>query len=280
MKCGWLTLGAVLGLAACTMPSDEGEARFWREAGYTKFEYAKRPQARLHLYLRRPEVESARATVLLLHGGGWAGGAARDMRALGDRLVEKGYAAVIPSYRVHGRHLTTPADAVEDAVSAYAFVVEQADRLGVDPARIALWGRSVGAHLAFWIARSEVAAVARPWRMVFVSGVVDTSVGGYHPPIIDRLEDPLSPADSVVADLPPLFLLHGGADHFNNISVVEQFVAKWRDLGNEATLRMVGGLRHGFYFDYDGERAVLLDDGTAYPDTAIEFLSAAGLESD
>ena len=56
--------------------------------------------------------------------------------------------AIAADYRVHKRHGAMIADCVSDAQSAIRWVRVHADRLGVDPERIAAGGGSAGGHLA------------------------------------------------------------------------------------------------------------------------------------
>ena len=59
-----------------------------------------------------------------------------------------GWLGITVDYRVHLPHGTTAFAAVEDARAAYRYVHENAQALGLDPARIVLAGGSAGGHLA------------------------------------------------------------------------------------------------------------------------------------
>jgi len=259
---------------ACGAPHFDADARWWHGAGYTQLEYASRPSAALHLYVRATDERGvAGPAVLLFHGGGWFGGSPKDLVVVADRIAADGYAVLIAEYGVEALHRATPIEALEDAVAAYDYIVDNADVLRIDRERVAVWGRSVGAYLAFWVARGRVARPHPPCGLVFIGGVVDTSLQGYRPPPIARLSDPLSPLDAIVPGMPPLYLLHGGADHFTPGDTARRFAQNWRAAGNVVVGHVADGVRHGFYFGYDGNTAIDLGDSTLYPDSALEFLA-------
>ena len=56
--------------------------------------------------------------------------------------------AMAAEYRVYSRHKARVVDCVADAKSAIRWVRKNADRLGIDPDRIASGGGSAGGHLA------------------------------------------------------------------------------------------------------------------------------------
>jgi acetyl esterase len=96
----------------------------------------------------RPQSDEDRLPALLyFHGGGW------HMGNLDSAEAECVFqAADIPAalffvdYRLAPEHpYPVPLD---DCVAAYRWVVDQADELGVDPARVAVGGTSAGANLA------------------------------------------------------------------------------------------------------------------------------------
>ena len=59
-----------------------------------------------------------------------------------------GMVGMVADYRVSSRHKTTPFDCVKDAKSAVRWARRNAERLGIDPDRLAVGGGSAGGHLA------------------------------------------------------------------------------------------------------------------------------------
>jgi acetyl esterase/lipase len=90
--------------------------------------------------------------VVNVHGGYWRRGSRDTFQYWGPYLAERGYAGFTISYRLtKPRHKTYPG-VVQDVCAAVQFVRGEAPTLRLDPARIALWGNSAGAHLASMVA--------------------------------------------------------------------------------------------------------------------------------
>lgn len=86
------------------------------------------------------------ATVLVVHGGGWQRGERSDMDGIARALARRGFAAVVPSYRLAPAH-RFPA-ALHDLQQAARWVRTQAALYRFDPERIGAFGYSAGGHLA------------------------------------------------------------------------------------------------------------------------------------
>jgi len=91
--------------------------------------------------------------VIMIHGGSWRGGARSDLPDLNRYLAARGYAVAAISYRFAPRY-PHPA-ASQDAHAAIEFLKSNAARLGLDPSRIAIIGRSAGGQLALLAAYTE-----------------------------------------------------------------------------------------------------------------------------
>lgn len=86
-------------------------------------------------------------TMLYLHGGGWMYGDLESHDPACRFLAERaGVQLLAVDYRLAPEH-PYPA-AVQDCRSAYRWLVEHADHLGADPARLAVGGDSAGGALA------------------------------------------------------------------------------------------------------------------------------------
>ena len=90
-----------------------------------------------------------RPAVLVIHGGAWSAGSRRTMAGYATRLARAGIVAIAVDYRL-APAWKFPAQ-VDDVRLAMLWVVEQAAELGIDPARIGLFGYSAGGHLACMI---------------------------------------------------------------------------------------------------------------------------------
>ena len=89
--------------------------------------------------------------LVYFHGGGWVQGSVQTHDASCRLLAHlSGVRIMSVGYRLAPEH-PYPA-AVEDAVAAYAWAADHADRLGADPARLAVGGDSAGGNLAAVVA--------------------------------------------------------------------------------------------------------------------------------
>jgi acetyl esterase len=103
-----------------------------------------------------PAAAEARGPLLVyFHGGGWVQGSVETHDPSCRMLAHlSGVRVLSVDYRLAPEH-PYPA-AVDDAVAAYRWAAENAERLGADPARLAVGGDSAGGNLA-----AVVALVAR-----------------------------------------------------------------------------------------------------------------------
>ncbi len=115
------------------------------EAGYRSLE----------LDVRVPASSAPVPVVVWLHGGGYAMGDRRfapdpvRFSRLFDAVVEHGFALVTVDYRL-GREAAFPA-AVHDVKAALRWLARFAGDLGIDAARVGMWGESAGGHLASFV---------------------------------------------------------------------------------------------------------------------------------
>ncbi|MFI5529232.1 alpha/beta hydrolase fold domain-containing protein [Kitasatospora sp. NPDC051853] len=94
-----------------------------------------------------------RPAVVYVHGGGWKIGGREDGYPWGRWFTDRGYDVFTIDYR-----LLPHADwrsGVGDVKAAVGWVRDNAGTLGVDPARISLFGESAGGHLALMAAYTE-----------------------------------------------------------------------------------------------------------------------------
>ena len=104
------------------------------------------PEIGLHIY--KPEGASAALPCIYhIHGGGYVGGAAKDLEFLHRPLVrDLGCVLVSVDYRLAPE--TRFPGAIEDCYAGLAWTFGHAAELGVDPNRIGVMGESAGGGLA------------------------------------------------------------------------------------------------------------------------------------
>lgn len=107
-------------------------------------------QGGVHIFVRTYHPSGADAALpalVYLHGGGWTIGDLDTHDVLCRSLCVQAECVVVAvDYRLGPEH-KFPA-AYDDAVAAWQWVASQADRLGLDPERIAIGGDSAGGNLA------------------------------------------------------------------------------------------------------------------------------------
>jgi acetyl esterase/lipase len=91
--------------------------------------------------------------VVLVHGGGWDGGDRTELAGLNRWLAARGVAVAAFDYRLAPEH-PWPAQAADLRV-VIKWIRKNAGRLGVDPERLTLVGRSAGGQIAVATAYGE-----------------------------------------------------------------------------------------------------------------------------
>lgn len=176
--------------------------------------------APLYADLYRPDSAEPVPVVLVIHGGGWSGGARDDgyVRGICRHLAGRGLAALSVSYRL-APGARFPAQ-LDDLAEAVAWLRREGGGLGLDTRAIGLWGYSAGAHLASLM---SMRAQALPVAGVVAGGTpADLRVWPDSPMVLDLLGQrrdqapelwaAASPVSQAGTDTPPHFLYHGRLD--------------------------------------------------------------------
>jgi acetyl esterase/lipase len=116
------------------------------EAPPQSFEYVRYGDTPLLLDFYKPQAASHAPWVLVIHGGGWSSGDAKQLPELNWHLAQNGYGVVAISYRLAPRW-QWPAQE-QDALAAIEFVKHHATEWGLDPNRWVALGRSAGGQIA------------------------------------------------------------------------------------------------------------------------------------
>jgi acetyl esterase len=202
------------------------------------------------------------------HGGGWVVGDLDTHDGICRFLAAAAGVAVLSiDYRLAPEH-PFPA-AAEDAWSAFAWSAANGERLGIDPARIAVGGDSAGGNLAAGVSIAAREEGGRrpamqlliypvtdsggefPSRRLFSDGFLLTKVdmdlfeGHYLPPGTDA-GDPRVSIFGVpdLSDLPPAYVATAGFDPLRDEG--EAYALRMREAGVKVGLRRHPGLIHGF----------------------------------
>jgi len=164
------------------------------------------------------EPPGARASVVLVHGGGFVVGSRRmrPIRLLAARLVEAGLAVCAIDYRL-GLRIS---GALDDTCAAFDHWARRAP----DRDRISLVGLSAGGYLAY-AAASRVPA----HRVACIYGLLEI-------PWRDPLPDPTLPT----------LLLHGDADRLVRVDQAKRAAARRAERALPTELAIYPAAGHGF----------------------------------
>jgi acetyl esterase len=224
--------------------------------------------------LYRPESVERPALLIFLHGGGWMFGDLDSHEAACRHLVvQAGCAVAAVAYRLAPEH-PFPAG-LQDCEAAVQWLLDKAEALGFDPARIAIGGESAGANLAAVLARklaqnSPKRPGVRPMLQLLVHPLVDfrfvspsidaVQVPGltrdvmtmmralYLPNEADILNPDASPALAEdLTGLPPAIVITVEVDPLRDEG--EAYALQLAQAGVETTVVRLPGLPHGFMFE-------------------------------
>jgi acetyl esterase len=245
----------------------------------------------VRVYTPQEAIGGAAPLLLWLHGGGWVIGDLDTADATARALANRSGAVVVSvGYRLAPEH-TAPA-ALDDALAALTWAVENGELLGVDATHVAVGGDSAGGNLAAVLCqrvRDEFGPDIDFQLLVYP--VVDCTLS--HPSIEENAEgyfltkdamlwfcghylgavDPKDPsvsplhADSL-AGLPPALVITAEFDPLRDEG--EAYATALRDAGVSVEAIRYEGQIHGFV-----GMAALLDDGKDALDRAGSALRAA-----
>lgn len=125
--------------------------------------------------------------VLFVHGGGWKRGDKKMMvgSAKLSHWQELGYAVASANYRLVPN--ATVEDQAADIAAVTAYFHGNAEKLGIDQARIALVGHSAGAHLVAYVSTDPQWFASAGLSMKDVAGIVALDGAGYDVP--DQMDE-------------------------------------------------------------------------------------------
>ena len=254
----------------------------------------------LQLDVHAPTAETANngASVIVVHGGSWSGGRRGDFSQWNQWLAANGYTVFDVDYRLTQPNYLTAAGDVKCAIR---WVKNHAAEFKIAPEKIALLGRSAGAHLALLAAYSADDARIPANCVENQSGESVRAVVSFYAPIdlLWAFDNPAnervingkttlanflggspheshemrerylltSPLSHISADTPPTLLIHGGQDQLvRSINMV--FLDEKLTSANvpHQTL-FIPYAQHGFDYNFNGFGAQIVQ-----PET-LKFLS-------
>jgi acetyl esterase/lipase len=231
-------------------------------------QFAKPNGVPLSLNLYRPSQGKKNPAIVVIHGGGWQNGSPNNNAEFSQYMAAQGYSVVSIDYRFAPQHLF-PAQ-LEDVRTAIAYIREHADELEVDVNRMALMGRSAGAHLAMLAAYEPDAPPIR--ALVNYYGPVNLTTGYQDPPYPDpigsrgllrdflggtpaelpELYKQASPWNYVNHTVPPSLLIYGQRDHVVQSKFGRKLHEQLQKTGNQTIFLEVPWAEHAFDAIFQG----------------------------
>ncbi len=235
--------------------------------------YAQVGDRALRLDVYRPEgpVQGVRRPLLVwIHGGGWRKGSHGGTPAAGLAAPEAGYVVASIEYRLTDEAIF-PAQ-IEDCRAAIRWLRASAERFGIDPERVGVWGSSAGGHLAALVGTAGNEALWDVGDHLDQTSRVQAACDFFGPADLDALSETsaqtsatstlglflggalsekrdlaraASPITYVDRNDPPFLIVHGTDDRVVPVEQSDRLVAKLKKAGVPVSYLRVEGLAHG-----------------------------------
>jgi acetyl esterase/lipase len=216
----------------------------------------------------RPSNSGLHPAIAIIYGGAWQNGTPDNDETFSRYMAAQGYTVVTLDYR-HAPQFRYPAQ-LEDIQTALSFIQTQAAAFEIDLQRVALMGRSAGAHLASLAAYGQSSFPIR--AVVNYYGPTNLTAGYHDPPVPDpintraileaflggnpdqlpqRYQD-ASPIHHIRPNLPPSLLVYPRRDHLVRAKFGRQLYEKLQGAGNQAVLLDIPWAEHVFDAVFNG----------------------------
>lgn len=225
-------------------------------------EFAAPDGQRLTITVYRPPSAVPAPAIVQVYGGRWQNGGPDDDPDVARYLAARGYVVFAIDYR-HAPRWRWPAQ-IEDVRTALRWIGEHGAEYRADPSRLALLGRSAGAHLALLAAYRPDAPPVR--GVVSYYGPVDITEGYRHPPRPDPLDvraideaflagtpdtapdryRDASPITYITRPVPPTLLIHGSRDHIVEARFGRMLHDRLIATGTQSVLLEIPWAEHAF----------------------------------
>lgn len=217
-----------------------------------------------NLYLpANPQPGQTFPAVLIIHGGGWAGGDKRAAREIniGTTLAQNGYVGMSINYLLAnaGHPGPTWPQNLHDCKTAVRWLRANAERLQIHPDRIGVIGGSAGGHLAAMVAltgpeldppgegSTRVQCAVDLYGPVLWFENRDISMFRKTRAEAPELYKQADPRTHIDQDDPPLLILHGTADKTVPVADSEALAAAMKAAGARHHLEIIPDAPHTFH---------------------------------
>jgi len=213
---------------------------------------------KLSLFIFNPDGHNASdktPAIVFFFGGGWNGGTPSQFYPQSRYLASRGMVAICADYRTKKSAGTDPRKCVQDGKSAIRWIRRHAEKLGIDPNKLAAGGGSAGGHVAATTATTtkfdepgENASLScRPDALVLFNPVYDNGPGGYGHDRVKAYWKDFSPMHNLTKKTPPTITFLGTKDKLIPVSTAREFRKRMNTLGVRSDLHLYEGQPHGFF---------------------------------
>ncbi len=277
-----LIFGTIFSISAMAKKLEPWQEKRLKQLKYDTVVYKTVNGQKLDMFFIPPTVKKyAKAPLMVfIHGGGWTGGNKYKILipvffpSL-QMLLKDGIACAVVEYRLVKRHTPNASsfECVVDCKDAVRFLIKHADKYGIDPDRIGVWGDSAGGHLCLMTALggnsrftgdSELKDIIPKFRCVasyypltsFMKPELHKGglfakpesykhlIGG--PGTFEQQAAALSPTELLRPDSPPILLLHGEKDNILPAAYSIDLYNHGKKIGADVKLLLVKNAKHGF----------------------------------
>ena len=213
-----------------------------------RFEFLKIGEISLEMDILYPgnyEEGKSYPTIYWIFGGGWLKGEIEQNDFFADYYAKKGYIVVRPEYRVGRVHGTTVYECISDSIAGVKYLLENAERLGIDTDRLIGAGNSAGGHLIAMMECGGYGLNGTFKALLLKNPVIDTSPEGYGNDRIPGDFREISPLHLLKKDFPQFILIHGSDDTTVPYKGAAAFCEKADKLGIKNKFITFDGEVHG-----------------------------------
>lgn len=212
----------------------------------------------LKLHIFNPEGHAPaerRPAILFFFGGGWVGGTPSQFYPHCAYLASRGMVAISAEYRTRSQHGTSPRACVMDGKSALRFIRKNAEKLGIDPNRLAAGGGSAGGHIAAAVATTDgfeeegedLSVSCRPDALVLFNPVFDNGPEGYGHERVKAYWREISPLHNLDSETPPTLVMLGTRDRLIPVTTAENYQKMMQHKDTRCDLKLYKDQKHGFF---------------------------------
>lgn len=229
-------------------------------------------ECRLDIYVP-DELESNKACILFIHGGGWRGGQRKSFEENAIYFCKLGFTCFNCDYRLAPKY-RYPAQ-IDDVRKVIEYIKDNQNKLTYDPNKTAVIGSSAGGHLAAMLGTTTIddinTKIKIPGAVICycpittlklwddcderIPGMLNDFIGASYSEL-PSLYNEASPFENVTGNEPPFLFLHGKADDVIPFWHSEKMHDELIKKGVLSRLILLEGVGHGFGYGIKSQAQV------------------------